>query len=141
MLRSELWTCSQASKRVLPQEADCSNGIEGNGYPHTTQFRTLQSDMNALIQREGLLAGTPSIRRIRKCSHLPRFARVKGVYPSAFGTIRKTYSGTTPKVSCPKKNEVIIRPSDFATESFLRRLGFPIQKLANYFFPLEFPRA
>jgi len=53
MLRSELWTCSQASKRVLPQEADCSNGIEGNGYPHTTQFRTLQRDMNALIQRGG----------------------------------------------------------------------------------------
>jgi hypothetical protein len=37
------------------------------------------------------------------------------------------------------KNEVIICPSDFAAESFFRRLGFPIQKLANHFFSSGVP--
>jgi hypothetical protein len=41
------------------------DGVEGNGYPHTAQLCKLQSDMNVLQPKEGLLASTPSIRRIR----------------------------------------------------------------------------
>ena len=39
----------------------------------------------------------------------------------------------------PEKNEIIVRPTDLATGSFLRRLGFPVLKLANHFFSCRVP--
>jgi hypothetical protein len=47
----------EASQCVLPQEADCRDSVEGNGHPHTTQFRKLQSEMNVFEPKGGALGG------------------------------------------------------------------------------------
>src|SRR4029077_5770578 len=47
----------EASKCVLPQEADCRDSVEGNGYPHATQLCKLQSDMNVLDPKGGASGG------------------------------------------------------------------------------------
>ena len=58
-----------------------------------------------LIQKEGFLAGTPSIRRIRKVLASTQICPRKRYLSFRFGTIRKTYSGTRPKFSCLRKTK------------------------------------
>ena len=47
----------EASKRVLAQESDCRDAVEGNGYPPIAQLRKLQGYMNLLKPKGGTLDG------------------------------------------------------------------------------------
>jgi hypothetical protein len=46
-----------AGKCVLSKEADCPEGVEGDGYPHPAELRKLQSDMNVLDPKGRALGG------------------------------------------------------------------------------------
>ena len=49
----------EASECVLPQEADRSDSVEGNGYPHTVELRKLHREMKIGDPKGGALGRYP----------------------------------------------------------------------------------
>ena len=116
----------ETSKSVLPQKANCRDSIEGNWHPHTAQLCKLQSDMNVLEPKGGALGGYAFN------SANTESARIYPDLPSQKGLIlplrddQQNLLRNDAEVLSPKKNEIVVHPTDLAIGSFLRRLGFPV---------------
>ena len=124
-----------ASKCVLPEESDGGDRVEGSGYPHTAQLSKLQSEMNILEPKGGALGGhsfdSADTESARIYPDLPE----KKEFILSFRDNPQDMLRNDAEVLSPKKNEIVVCPSDLATASFLRRIGLPVQEFTNHFVP------
>ncbi len=108
------------------QEAYRSDSVEGNRYPHTAQFRKLQSDMNILDPKGWALGGDSFNSADTESARIHPDLPAQQIFVLPFGDDPQDVLRNNAEVLPPKKNEVIVRPTDLATESSLRRLGLPV---------------
>jgi len=116
----------EASQCVLPQKADCRDSVEGNRHPHTAQLRKLHSDMDVLDPKGGALGGYSFNSADTESTRIYPDLPVQKVFILPLRDDPQNVLRNYAEVLSPKKNEVIVRPTDLATVSFLRRLGFPV---------------
>jgi hypothetical protein len=122
----------ESSKCVHPQQANCRDSVEGNGHPHTAQFRKLHSEMNVLEPKGRALGGHSFNSADTESTRIYPDLTAQKVLVLPLWEDPKNVLRNNAEVLLPKKNEVIVRPADLATASCLRRVDFPVQKFANY---------
>jgi hypothetical protein len=110
---------SQASNCVLPKQADCRDSVEGNGYPHTTQLRKLQIEMNALEPERGALGGYSFNAADSERAGIYPDLTAQKAFDLSLGEDPQNILGNISEVLLPDKSEVIVRPADLATLAVL----------------------
>ena len=117
---------SEASKCVLPKYADCRDSVEGNGYPHTAQFRKLKSDMNVFEPKRGALGGYSFNSADSESARIYPDLPTQKFFILPLWDDPQNVLRNVDEVLSSEKKEVIVRPTDLAAVSALRRLGFPV---------------
>jgi len=126
---------TEASKCVLPQKASCRGSVEGNGYPHTAQLRKLQSDMNVLEPKGGALGGYSFNFADTESARIYPDLPAQKIFVLPLREDTQNVLRNVAEVLSPKKNEVIVCPSDLATAGVLSSpIRFPGLKVHGPFF-------
>src|ERR1700720_2103545 len=124
----------EASECVLPQEADRRDSVEGNGYPHTVQLRKLHCEVKRRDPKGGALGGYSLNSSDTESARIYPDLPAQEVFILPLRDDPQNVLRNDPEVLSPKKNKVIVLPTDLVTAYFLRRVSFPVQKLANHSF-------
>jgi hypothetical protein len=124
----------EASECVLSQEADRRDSVEGNGYPHTVQLPKLHCEVNGRDPKGGALGGHSLNSSDTESARIYPDLPAQEVFILPLREDPQNVLGKDAEVLLPKKNKVIVFPTDLLTVYFLRRVSFPVQKLANYSF-------